>query len=126
MKRWIVILLGLSVLASGCARFKKGGANPPPAAPTVAPAPTVEQAPVASPTQAPVEPELAPAPDLASMTFVEKNNLYMQLLTEKQAAGVDTNAAEEAYLRSVEASFSGDSAQADQYLQDAILLLWNN
>jgi hypothetical protein len=59
------------------------------------------------------------------MTFVEKNNLYLQLLGEKQAAGADISDAEEAYTRSLEASLEGNSQQADLYLEQAILLLWN-
>lgn len=123
MKRWIVSLLGLSLLVSGCARLKGLGTDSPPAAPTPASASTE---PVPAPAdEAQSEPAPKSTPDLASMTFVEKNDLYIRLLTEKQAAGIDTSQAEEAYMNSLEASLNGESGQADQYLQEAITLLLN-
>jgi len=66
----------------------------------------------------------APTPDLASMTFVERNDLFLQLLAARQAEGADTTAAEEAYARSLEAALEGNTALADQYLSQAIFLLW--
>jgi len=119
MKKWIVILLGLSLLLSGCARAKKQNTNQP-----------AEEIPAAAPVEEHIE-EVAeeahadPAPDLTAMSFVEKNTLYMQLFDEKLAAGADTALAESAYQKSIEASLSGDSAQADQALEEAILYLWN-
>lgn len=64
--------------------------------------------------------------DLSGMTFVEKNNLYIQLLSEQQAAGKDTTAAEELYTHSLEATFAGDTAKSDQLLEQAIQLLFVN
>ena len=67
---------------------------------------------------------LPPAPDFSSMSFLEKNNLYLQLLEQKQNAGDDTRKAEETYQNFLEESLAGASGKADQYLQEAILLLW--
>lgn len=67
---------------------------------------------------------LSPTPDFSSMSFLEKNNLYLQLLEGKQNAGVDTSKAEETYQNFLEDSLAGTSGEADQYLQEAILLLW--
>ncbi len=120
MNRWIVVLFSLSLLFSGCARFSGRGADTPQAQATTF-VPTM----TAASTQIPPTPTLAPTPDFASLTFVEKNELFLQVLAERQAAGLDTSAAEEVYLLSVEASFDGNSIQADQYLEQAILLLWN-
>jgi len=58
------------------------------------------------------------------MTFVEKNNLFLRLLADRQAEGADTTAAEEAYVLSLEATLAGNTPLADQYLSQAILLLW--
>ncbi|MEW6093784.1 MAG: hypothetical protein AB1531_07455 [Chloroflexota bacterium] len=121
MNRWIVVLFSLSLLFSGCARFSGQGAGTPPTQTGTASIPTM----TAASTQMPSAPTLSPTPDFSSMTFVEKNELFLQLLAERQAAGLDTSEAEEVYLLSVEASFDGDSIQADQYLEQAILLLWN-
>ncbi len=63
--------------------------------------------------------------DLATMSFVEKNGFYLQLLDEKQAKGADTALAESAYQQSVEASLIGDSQKADQALIQAIQYLLN-
>jgi hypothetical protein len=68
---------------------------------------------------------LPPTPDFPSMSFLEKNNLYLQLLEQKQNAGVDTSKAEETYQNFLEDSLAGTSGKADQYLQEAILLLWH-
>ncbi len=122
MKRWIVVLLGLSALASGCVRFKNQSADSPPAVETALVSATPAQQ---APAEATADVQSDPLPDFTSMTFVEKNNLYMQLLTERQSAGMDTSLAEETYLYSMEASFAGESAQADKALEEAILLLWN-
>ncbi len=67
---------------------------------------------------------LPPTPDFSSMSFLEKNNLYLQLLEEKQNAGVDTGKAEETYQNFLEESLAGASGMADQYLQESINLLW--
>jgi len=67
---------------------------------------------------------LTPTPDFSSMLFLEKNNLYLQLLDQKQNAGVDTRKAEETYQNFLEETLDGTSEKADQYLQKAILLLW--
>lgn len=115
MKPKLFVLLLASLLLTGCARF--GGRKTAAPAPTSAPAPTVAAA-----TQ---EATAQDAPDLAAMTFVEKNNLYLRLLDEAHAAGRDTGAAEESYLQSMQASLEGDNAGADKALDEAILLLWN-
>ncbi len=136
MKRWIVILIALGLLVSASACSKGQGVGPISATPTVAelpvetpsqfpPMPTVAESPVETPSQFPPTPTPAPTPDFASMNFVEKNNLYLELLAGRQTAGMDTTPAEEAYAQSLNAMFDGDTAQADQYLQQAILLLWN-
>jgi hypothetical protein len=121
MNRLVVALISLSLLFSGCARFSSRGADTPQAQTATASIPTM----TAVSTQILSTPTLAPTPDFSSMTFVEKNELFLQLLAEEQAAGLDTGEAEEVYLLSVEASFDGNSIQADQYLEQAILLLWN-
>ena len=119
MKKSIIILLGLSLLFSSCARVKKRVANPP-----------AEQVPTAVPVEEPAE-EIAeeapadPAPDFTTMNFVEKNKLYLQLFDEKSSAGADTTQAETAYQKSIEASLNGDSTTADRALEEAILILWN-
>jgi len=79
---------------------------------------------MSSPVKVTQTPTQAPTPDLASMTFVEKNDLFLRLLTDRQAEGADTTAAEEAYVRSLEATLAGNTLLADQYLSQAILLLW--
>lgn len=120
MRKWIVILLGFTLLLSGCVRFGKAKNS---LQPTSIPAPvSVEEA-----SEEAVEEiaEEVPIPDFASMSFVEKNTLYMQLLEEKTAAGADTKLAEAAYQKSIEASLMGDSAKADNALEEAITYLWN-
>ena len=123
MKNQILILLGASLLLSGCARFRKTKISPP-----------ATEIPVAAPVEEDTEEiseEIAeevpanPLPDLASMSFVEKNTLYMQLLEEKSVAGADVSSAEALYQKSIEASLSGDSAGADNTLEEAIIYLWN-
>lgn len=104
MKRWIVILPAVFLLVTGCARFR--GNRPEPSVISIVPT-------------------SASAPDFASMTFVEENNLYLELLAERQTESADTSAAEEAYALFLDATLEGNSAQTDQYLQQAILLLWN-
>lgn len=135
--RSLIILLSLALALTACARLKRV-VNPPPAAPatvaeaTVSPptAPgavssaTVPTPTASSATEAPPAASARPTPDFAAMTFVEKNNLYLELLAARQAEGVDTTAAEEAYARSLDATLEGDGALADQYLIEAILLLW--
>ena len=116
MKNWIIAMLSLSILLSGCARVKKWISNPP-AEQNVTPAPVVENAEESQQTKT--------LPDFASMSFVEKNNFYMQLLTEKINAGADISVAEDAYQKSLEASLAGNSAVADETLEEAILILWN-
>lgn len=118
LKRWIVILIALGLLVSASACSKGQRVAPISATPTVA------ESPVETPSQVSPMPTPAPTPDFASMTFVEKNNLYLELLAERQAAGMDTTQAEEVYAQSLDAMFEGDTAQADQYLQQAILLFW--
>ncbi len=118
-KSWIVILITLGLLASASACSKGQGVGPISATPTVA------ESPIETPSQFTPMPAPAPTPDFASMNFVEKNNLYLELLAERQAAGMDTTPAEEVYAQSLNVMFEGDTAQADQYLQQAILLLWN-
>ncbi len=123
----LIVVLVLALTLTSCARLKRRARTPPPAAsPPAAASQTPTQA-VVAPTEAPSQPPaaVAPTPDFATMSFAEKNALFLQLLSERQAAGVDTSAAEEAYTRSVEASLSGESARADRYLEEAILLLWN-
>ncbi|RME89940.1 MAG: hypothetical protein D6770_03445 [Anaerolineae bacterium] len=129
MRRLIPTLFLLLTLTA-CARLKRRASPPAPTVPS--PQAAAERTPtpaiVAStetPSQPPASTAPVPTPDFASMTFAEKNELFLQLLAERQAAGMDTSAAEEAYTRSMEASFSGDASQADRYLEEAILLLWN-
>ncbi|MFQ5400664.1 MAG: hypothetical protein ACE5E7_13845 [Anaerolineae bacterium] len=119
MKRWTLIFLGMVVILTGCARFQGRKAAPPaqPGEPSVTPAPATQAAPTMTP-----EPG-EEAPDLTAMSFVEKNNLYIQLLNEGQTAGADTQTAEEAYAHSLEASLSGDAQAADRYLEQAIFIL---
>jgi hypothetical protein len=74
--------------------------------------------------QAVTAPAPAAMPDLASMTFAERNDLFLQLLAARQAEGADTAAAEDAYTRSVEAALEGNSAESDRYLEQAISILW--
>ena len=112
MKKWMIVLLTLSLLLSSCALSKKGDLPSP-----------AEEIPSFEPTEA-VE-EVHALPDLMTMSFVEKNGLYLQLLAEKQAEGADTTLAESSYQKSVEASLSGNSQKADQALNDAIQYLWN-
>jgi len=113
-KRSIFLLLSVALLSAACARFKK--ASEPTAAPVSIHTPTAAApAPIATAN---------PTPDFSTMTFVEKNNLYLQLLSDRQAEGADTTAAEEAYARSLDATLDGNAGEADQYLQQAILLLW--
>lgn len=102
----------------------------PTAPPTEAPAETPTttpptEAPAATPTTAAeVQPAVTPTlPPLDNMTFVEKNNLYLDLLAARQAEGADTTAADELYVLAVEAMFQGDTATADQRLEEAILSL---
>lgn len=124
MKRSVVLLLGLVMLATACARFKRVGEQI--AAPTSAsflPAVLTVSSAAASATLTPA-PAANPTPDFSAMSFAEKNNLYLQLLSQRQAEGVDTAAAEEAYAQSLEATFQGNAALADQDLEQAILLLW--
>ena len=116
MKNWIIAMLSLSLLLSGCARVNKRNENPP-----------AEQSAISVPVAESVE-EIQPepaAPDFASMSFVEKNSLYMQLLNENMDAGLDTFAAEDAYQRSLEASLSSDNEKADRAVEEAILILMN-
>jgi hypothetical protein len=113
MKNWIIAMLSFSLLLSGCARIKKWNLNSP-VEKSATSVPVVERAEEMQPES---------LPDFVSMTFVEKNSLYMQLLNENLDAGIDTLAAENAYQRSLEASLSGDSGKADQALEEAILIL---
>lgn len=117
MKRTLLTILLASALLTGCVRFR---AKKAPAQPT---SPPTQAAAAAQPVDAATE--VRAAPDFSAMTFVEKNNLYLQLLEEQQAVGADIGPAEEAYLQSMQASLAGNSAEADRYLEEAILLLWN-
>ena len=119
-KCWFGVFLGLVMMISGCSRFKRLTADSPASSPDPQPANPTEALP-----SAPVEDQFSPEPDFTDMTFVEKNNLYLQLLTERQSSGGDTNQAEETYARSLEASLNGNAQQANQYQEQAILLLWN-
>ena len=120
LKRSIILLLSIALLATACVRFKK--ANELTAAPvTINTQMTAAPAPIEAATQSPAA---NPTPDFSTMTFVEKNNLYLQLLSDRQAEGMDTTAADEAYARSLGATMEGNASEADQYLQQAILLLW--
>jgi len=120
MKRSIIFLLSL-LMATACVRFKKV-ITPSLAAPVTASAPTsAAPSPTRVTTQAPTA---NPTPDFSAMTFVEKNNLYLQLLADRQTEGADTTAAEEAYAQSLEATMEGNATLADQYLEQAILMLW--
>ncbi len=112
MKRWSILLLGLTLtlMLVGCASFRKKGETTR----------TEILAPSARMTQSPSPSE---EPDFSTLSFLEMNNLYLQLLEEKQAAGGDTEKADDIYLKSLEASLAGESALADRYLQEAILLL---
>ncbi len=110
LKRSIILLLSIALLSTACARFKKASEL---TTATPAPIESITQPPAANPT-----------PDFSTMTFVEKNNLYLQQLSDRQAEGMDTTAAEEAYARSLGATMEGNASEADQYLQQAILLLW--
>ena len=121
MKRFLLILAGLSLLAAGCARVRHKGVAPPVS--SVSPASSSLTETKVSPTETEEAPAKASTPDFSSMSFTEKNDLYLQLLDEKRAAGVDTSEAEEAYLQSVKASFNGQSEEADEYIEQAILLL---
>lgn len=76
-----------------------------------------------APTDA--DPTLNTPPDFGSMQFVEKNDLYIRLLQEKQNAGAATNQAENEYINFLEASLRNDTMLADEYLQKAIMLLWD-
>ena len=131
MTRWW-LLAGLAfVLACGGLR---GGKNRParipeetltseewttpqgPAAPPVSTA-------TADPSQGLAEPTATPV-DFTALDFAARNRLYLQWVEEKRAAGFDTAPAEDLYLRSLEASLAGDTAQADQYLIEALQWLW--
>ncbi len=115
MKKLTFLILSLALLLTGCIRPKRLITDPLPPAPVTA---STESA-VPTPTHSPS------APNFAGMTFVEKNELCLKLLEENQAAGMDTSEAEETYVRSLEASLEGNSAEADRYLEQAILLLWD-
>lgn len=123
-KTSILLLLSVVLLATGCTRFKE--IIKPFAAPTSASiSTTIPPVPNPAVTSIPaLVPTTSPTPDFSVMTFVEKNNLYLQLLSERQAEGVNTTAAEEAYTQSLDATLEGNAALADQYLGQAILLLW--
>jgi len=138
MRRWLlVILLGISLVTAGCGvgHRLRNPARPTPTAVNPSPLPTrvpggtsVPPGVVPTRTSGVEAPTMsatgAPTPDLASMTFVERNDLFLQLLAARQAEGADTTAAEEAYARSLEAALEGNTALADQYLSQAIFLLW--
>jgi len=135
MRRLIlIILLAVSLAITGCAplrRVLKGPQAPTPAlsvaeGPTpVSAVPPQTEVPAAAPTLPPtVAPTSVPTPDFAAMTFAEKNDLFLELLAARQAEGADTSAAEDAYVRSLEATLEGNTTLADQYLIEAILLLW--
>jgi hypothetical protein len=61
--------------------------------------------------------------DLSEMSFVERNNLFLELLNHKIDAGEDTTAVDELYVLSMEAMLKDDVAGADQYLLQAIIFL---
>ncbi len=93
MRRPLLILLGLSLALASCARLKRTLSEPP-ATPTAVSGTTASVPAAASAT-----PAAQPTPDFASMTFSEKNELFLELLAARQAEGVDTTAAQEAYAR---------------------------
>ncbi len=126
MKRGIILCLCFSLLIAGCVRIERRETNPGPTLPTTGIESTIDDELAISNDLAVAEYTSAPIPDLSSMNFVEKNNLYLQLLDEKQLTGLDTSSADEAYFRSIKASLVGDDAAADEYLHEAILLLWKN
>jgi hypothetical protein len=119
-KHSIFLLLSIALLATACARFKKAS-EPTIALVSIHTPTTAAAAPIETATQSPAA---NPPPDFSTMTFIEKNNLYLQLLSDRQAEGGDTTVAEEAYARSLDAAMEGNASEADQYLQQAILLLW--
>lgn len=126
MKRVIILCLSLFLLITGCVRINREDANPGPTLSTTGFESTVYEEPAISNDLAAAEYTSAPTPDLSFMNFVEINNLYLKLLDEKQLTGLDTSSADEAYFRSLEASLAGNDVAADEYLHEAILLLWNN
>ena len=103
-------------------------ADDSPAAPSPQPSsPAPPEATATTGADAPAEPEAAPTlPPLETMTFIERNTLYLEILAEKQADGADTTEAEELYIQSVEATLNGDTTAADTYLNEAILALLEN
>jgi len=115
----MVISLAVFLLVTGCARFR-GSQPAPPVVSTGGPAPVTGE----TTLQPSAAPAIAPTPDFAAMTFTEKNDLFIELLAARQAEGADTSAAEDAYGRSLEATLEGNTALADRYLIEAILLLW--
>ncbi len=112
MRSGTILVLGISLIISGCASFRGAGD-------TQAPARTILLA-----GQMSENPAADLGLDLSSLSFLEKNHLYLQLLEDRQADGDDTRKAEEIYLKSLESSLAGSSAEADRYLHEAVLLLW--
>ncbi|MFV1950260.1 MAG: hypothetical protein ACC633_10085 [Anaerolineales bacterium] len=117
-KQRCIIFLSLTLAISGCTRITGQRTDVLPDT-NQSESSLDEMVSIAKPT------ETISEPDLSIMTFIEKNDLYLQLLTECLSNNVDTNQAEEIYIHSLESSLSGDGEQADQYLDQAILLLWN-
>ena len=126
MKRWIILCFCLFLTVSGCGRIMRDVPNQGQPLPATGSAAAIDEGPTISSDLPSVESTPLPLPDFDSMSFVEKNNLYLQLINEEQQAGLDTSHADEVYFRSLEASLAGNAAADDEYLHEAILLLWDN
>ncbi len=123
---WMALLVGWSLAACGLSPSAAGPRAPRSTATPVwtAEAPLVSPTPTLEPTPTAPAPSPQP-PDFSALSFAEKNRLYLQWLEERAAAGLDTAEAEALYLRSLEASLNGDSAQADHDLEEALRVLWS-
>ena len=87
MKRWIVALISLLLILTSCARVKNLTTAATESLPK--PAPKTDINAVAQTQESHLE------INFESMTFLQKNNLYLQLLDEQQPQGVDTIQAED-------------------------------
>lgn len=110
----MVGLVLIVLMTTGCGAVVRAvrGTRSDPAAPVQ---------PEATQPAEPAQPEVV----LDTMSFVERNNLYLELLEQWTDAGMDTTQAEELYSKSLEASLNGDSDSADDYLNQAIMILSN-
>lgn len=104
----------------------------PPATPlapaTAAPKPTT--APTSAPKvvativkASPTPRATATVPPLNKMSFTERNALYFDLLSARQAEKRNTAAAEEDYDQAIELMFAGNFSAADKKLNEAITAL---